>query len=221
MDALLRRRLMMQAGGGPTPPPTPTPVFYDKLIFDGACTIQTDIVLPANCSMRVTLGSETLKAAQGVFGAWDGTGGIGLFYGGATSSTRRQLVNFYDSASLIVSNLYLDFTYTTFGFYMTPKRIGFGGYTQSFTKGSHHPTGALYLGDWSANTADYTGEMRTYYIYNSDAQNVASYSGFESYTPAYTLRPCTYNGEAGMWCVETGTFYGKTSGAGTLTVANL
>lgn len=220
MDALLRRRLMMLGGGGPTPPPTPTPVFYDRLVFDGLAWIDTDVILPENCSLTVPLGGETSKVSQRVYAAWDsGSGGIVLTYGGGTNATNRQMVVYYDSSNYLSAQNFA-WSYTAFNFYQTPKRFGWGNAGYNYTKGNTHPSRGLRLGQWGDTHPAYTGYMKTVKIYGSDAQNCQSYNAFGNYTPAVTLRPCIYNGEAGMWNVEQSKFYGNTAGQGTLTVAN-
>jgi hypothetical protein len=78
------------------------------------------------------------------------------------------------------------------------------------------------LGDNASHSAGgkYTGRMSVFRIYGSDAQNATTYFELDNYPTLYTLRPCTCDGEAGMWCVETSTFYGNSAGAGTLSVIN-
>ena len=78
----------------------------------------------------------------------------------------------------------------------------------------HQPRPESFLSLLSADFADDN------FVYGSDAQNVATYAGFDNYTPVATFRPCTYNGVAGMWHVEGNAFYGNTAEAGTLTVLN-
>ena len=219
MDALLRRRAMIAAGGGsPTPPgPVIEPVFYDNLIFDGVAKIETDYVLPENCSIRVSLKNEKNKAAQRVFHATGGNGLIQMIYGSATTSTTRKVNVYYDSTS--VSDTFNRAFSSTLYFWLTPKRCGNYSTERSYTKGSSHPTGALQIGGWESGNP-FSGDMGTFRVYGSDAQNASSWEAFENYTPAATFRPCTYNGEAGLWYVEGNKFFGNTAGAGTLTVSN-
>ena len=195
------------------------PVFYDRLIFDGQAWVDTDIVLPEDSSITVNLGGETSKTAQRPFAATGGGGTIALAYGNGTNSSNRQMVAYYASSSYL-TYYNLAWSYTSYGFYITPKKYGWGNAEHSYTKGNSHPTGTLRLGNWSDNDPAYTGYMKEIKIYGSDAQNCSSYSAFESYTPNITLRPCTYNGEAGLWNVEQEKFYGNTAGVGQLTVAN-
>lgn len=215
-----RRRLMMALSDGVPPV---APVFYTYLVFDGVARIQTDIQFPANGSCRVHLGNEATKAGSKyvitVYGSASGSGAVRYLYGGNTSSSQRQMCVFYDSTSIVNGSRYLAYTYNSYGYFLTPKRQGNGDSAQTFTKGSAtHPDGGIMLGHLKNDTVGYgyDGTMQTFYLYGSDAQNCKKYTDFNSYTPVATLRPCTYNGEAGFWCVETSTFYGNTYPSGTL-----
>ena len=225
MDALLRRRAMMAAGGGEPPTPVIEPVFYDRLVFDGTAYIDTDIVPPSGASFKVTLGRETVKATQRMFSCQCANGTtISFVLNSGTTTTNRCFSAYYADSSAKSSNRTMAFSTQAYSAYVTPKGWGYGnqGSYWSYTGGANAPTGGLVLGNNASHSAGqpYTGSMSIFRIYGSDAQNVNSYNGFDSYTPVYTLKPCTYNGEAGMWCVETSTFYGNTAGAGTLSVAN-
>lgn len=230
MDALLRRRQMMLAGGSPTPPDPPTPpgpptpegvVFYDYLYFDGVAKIETDIILPPLASFAVPLGKETNKAAQRVFISSSGSGNlIQCIYGSSTTSTKRYLGTYYGSSSNLTTNNTINFSTETFNYFLTPKRVGYDSTGWSITKGSGYPTeGTLKIGGWSTGNP-YSGRMGTFLIFGSDAQNATTYNGLLAFTPVYTLRPCTYNGEAGFWCVETDSFYGNTAESGALIASN-
>lgn len=223
--AYLGDTLVFQKGGGPTPPPGPQPVFYERLVFDKTAFIQTNITIPANGSIAVPLGNETLKGNQYVFNFVQSTGegAVRFMLGGSTSSTRRQLVVYYDSSSYLESTHYLDFTNATYNLFLTPKGYGYGTAFYTYTKGSSHPSGGLCVGFNSSTSTStvskYSGTVGYIRVFNSDAQNVQSYSGFANYTPAATLRPCLYEDQAGLWCMETNTFYGNSAAAGTITVA--
>lgn len=219
MGALLRRRSMIAAGGSSPTPPGPTPEFHSYLVFDGASGIETGISIPENSSIRVSLGSETQKVQQGVFGAGGSAVGgysIRLFYSSSTSSTNRNMAVVYDSTSYIAARN-LPFSSTNYTFFMTPNGYGWGAGFYSYTKGSFHPTTGLVVGHDSGGLR-YTGRTGTIRIYGSDAAGCQTSSAFDSYTPIITLRPCTYAGEAGYWYVEGNRFLGKTLGDGTLTV---
>jgi len=197
----------------------PAPVFHTRLVFDGTAYIDTDIQIPENGSVRATLGWETTKGLQALFNAG---GRVYALLNNSTDATRRYFTAAYDSGTALISGttMYLGWTNTSYGFFLTPKRVGYGTSSKTFTKGSSRPESGLVIGNNAAHTSTpFTGKVGSIIrIYGSDAQDVTSYSGFESYTPVYRLRPCTYLGEAGLWCVETSTFYGNTAGAGTLSV---
>ena len=225
MDTMLRRRAMIAAGGSPTPPPpTPTPVFYDYIIFDGTAYIETDIVPPADASFNVKMGNETLKSQQRLF-LCNGTNAyFGALLSSNTSATKRYFAVYYGATTAGSSNQKSNnFSTAIYNFFLTPKRFGWGSTdSYTYTKGAGTPTGGLVIGDNTSHSGQaFTGEMQTFYVYDSDAQNCTKAADFSSYTPKYTLRPCTVNGEAGIWCEETSKFYGNTAGAGTLSVRNI
>lgn len=220
MDALLRRRSMIAAGGGSPVPPTPTGVvFYDRLVFDSTAHIQTDIFIPEDGVIRVTLGGETRKAAQGLFRQVNsgGTSVIAVWYGSATTTTTRKIACRYRTTTSS-STKDLAFSYTRFSLFLTPYKLGIGDSTMNITKGTATPALGLDIG--TADATAFSGYMEVFRVYGDDAKNATSASELLNYTPVYTLKPCTYNGEAGLWCEETSTFYGNTAGAGTLTVMN-
>ena len=217
--AYLGSNLVFQKGSSPTP--SIQPVFYDRLVFDGTAYIETGITPPADASFLVRLGNETVNGAQRCFLCPSSNDGyIGITYGNNANS--RYFNVYYGQASTVSSTHYLAFSTTTYNFFLTPNRFGWGNNTSyTFTRGAENAAGSLILGsNISHNGQPYTGTMDEFKIYGSDAQNVTNANDFSSYTPVYTLRPCTYNGEAGMWCVETSTFYGNTAGEGTLSVLN-
>lgn len=197
--------------------PIALPDFYDKLIFDGTAEIQTDYVLPANCSIRLTLGGETAKLRQGILTSWSNGAGILLMLGNNTNSSTRQIVTYYDSASY-VSGQNLAFSYSSYNFFMTPSGMGWGTTFYTYNKGNTHPTSGLLIGH--DDTRNYTGYIETINIYDSSASGCRTFDAFESYTPIATFRPCVYNNEAGFWHVQAHKFYGNTASSGTLTVGN-
>lgn len=198
------------------------PVFYDRLVFDGTAYIETDITPVNGDSFNVILGNETQKVAQRVFimdGQYDTT--FGLIYASATTSTNRRMGVYYATTSN-QSNRNYAFSNTEYNFFLTPALYGWGTTSYTITKGNYSITSSLMLGTNVSHSGQaYTGRMGTFYVYGSDAAGVTTASGFSSYTPKYTLCPCTYEGEAGMWCVETGKFYGNSNSSGTLSVYNL
>lgn len=221
---------MIASGGGsptppgPTPPDPPSPgtlVFYDLLVFDGTAYIDTDIVPGSNATYYAILGSETIKGAQRIFMVPTGEAQTGVILASATNSTTRNHSAYYAKASAIVTNKTLSFSYSRYSTLLTPKRVLIGSTPTSYTKGSSTPSGPLVLGSRTQHDGQaYTGSMGIFRVYGSDAQDCSSFDDLKNYTPQYTLRPCTYNDEAGMWCVETSKFYGNTAGAGTLLAIN-
>lgn len=212
---------MMAAGSGESPTPVIEPVFYDRLVFDGSAFIETDIVPNGSASFMVTLGNETLKASQRIFGfACAGGALTQITLGGNTTTESRQILSYYGSTSYLKTKI-LSFSYSNYTIFMTPKGFGYGDNFTAFTKGSNAPAGGLILGNNpNSGGTKYTGTMTPFKIYGSSAQNSQSTAALNTYTPTYTLRPCTYNGEPGVWCVETSKFYGNTAGVGALTVQN-
>ena len=199
----------------------PAPVFHTRLVFDGTAYIDTDILFPEDGSIRIPLGYEAEKKSQVLFNAG---GRVYATLNSNTNNTSRAFSFAYDSGTAQISGTTrtLAWTYNAYSLFLTPKRGGVGSNSNTLTKGSSRPTTGIVFGQNHSHTnVPFTGAINGWVrIYGSDAQNVTSYSGFDSYTPIYTLRPCTYLGEAGLWCVETSTFYGNTAGAGTLSVAD-
>lgn len=216
MDTLLRRREMMVRDTAPAP------IFHARLVFDGQAAIATDIPLPSDGSIRFyTCGRETVKAAQAIFCSQNDASQtvLGIALSTATTSTTRTFLVRYASTSAVSNNKTLDFSTNSYGLFMTPNGFGLGASFYSFTKGSVPPTKGLIFG-LGMISQKFTGQIGRVWIYGADAKNCQSNSAFDSFTPVASLRPCTYLGEAGLWCVETSTFYGNTAGVGTLSVAD-
>ena len=219
--AYLGSNLVFQKGGTPPTPPGPSPVLYDKLIFDGTAHILTDLSVPSDGSIKVTCGGETIKGAQGIVRADNGSGTavFAIWLTTATTSTTRKITCRYNSTTSPTARD-LDFSNESYSLFMTPSKFGFGSSSYGITAGSSAPETGLDIGGPSSNQP-FTGWMNPFRIYGSDAKNCTTSSAFSSYTPVYTLWPCLYNNEAGLWCIETSTFYGNTAGAGTLTVEDI
>lgn len=194
-------------------------VFYDHLVFDGTAYIETTYALPSRCSLKITkMGGETVKASQGMIMAQGSNGGfIAILLGGNTSNVDREICIFYDSSS-ILKRATVPVSTDYYNAFLTQKRYGIDNSGMTFTKGSKHPDGGISFG--KSSSQPYTGVMGTIYVYDSDTANVTTYDGFNSYTPVATFRPCTYNGEAGLWYVEGHAFFGNTAGSGTLSASN-
>ena len=223
MDALLRRRAMIATGGSPTPPPTPTPEFYDYLYFDGVAYIDTDITPPTDFSIRFGMGKETNKAAQRVFACLAANStSCGMLYNSSTTSTNRSIAVYYGTSGTATTARTLAFSTDSFQFFLTPNKFGFGNTSYNITKGANAPSGPLTFGSNPSHSGNpFSGRIATIRIYDSTAQNATSPADLlNNYTQMYTLKPCKYNGEDGLWCEELSKFYGNTAGAGTLTASN-
>lgn len=221
MDTLLRRRSMIADGGGSPTPPTPTPEFHSYLVFDGVASIQTDLVLPTNGSIRVTIGGETTKGVQGIFNAKNiasDTVTFGLWMNSSSNTTKRVFACRYNANTTDSSHPSINSWDNRPGLFITPTRWGYGttGYTHS--KGSVVADGGILIGA-EAGGIYYTGKLGWFYIYDSSAQAATTYNDLrDNYTPLVTLKPCVLNGECGYYDEASGKFYGNTAGAGTLSV---
>ena len=196
---------------------------YSYIFYDGTAYIETDYVLPLNCSIRVGIADEQQHVAQQVFGASGSTGGwISHFLGGATDSTYRQPVACYDSSSFIKpTDKKIRWQYTSYGYFMTPLRHGWGNTTYTYTKGNLHPDGPLCLGAaFNKSSIKSTARMSSFWVYDTSASACTTFTQFDNYTPIATFRPCIYNGKAGVWHVEEGKFFGNSASGGTLLVSN-
>ena len=216
--AYLGSNLVFQKGSSPTP--SIQPVFYDALVFDGVASISTSYVLPSGCSVVCGFGYEAEKKAQAIFLASGGGGYLGVSIGGNSDATKRQMIVYYDSSSILATNHYLNWSNATYELFVTQQRFGWGDTSYTYTKGTAHPTGGLLIGTTGGATPPFTGRMGTLRVYGSETASATEASDFANYTPVATFRPCTYNGEAGLWYVEGDTFYGNTAGNGSLSVLN-
>lgn len=226
MNILLNRRSLIIAGSSIEPPVPPAPegvVFYDVITFDGTAYIQTDLLLPENGSVRTYLSNMTKKQC-GIFQALDNSNNMpfGLEVSASDANNHGFNIRYYKTSN-DTTGAFAWGNYTSGQVYMTPSRCQVPGKLKTFTKGSVMPTKGIRLAYPRSNAANriYQGGMTTFQVYGSDAQSVTSWAAFEGFTPVYTLRPCTYYDEPGMWCVETSTFYGNSASGGTLTVSNV
>ena len=196
---------------------TPQPEFHTYIKFDGTAYIDTSIVPPANFSIAVPCSNETQKKAQHIFAC--GSPDYFSVAISSSNSTNRTVRLFYGKSSYVAQRN-LQWSYKSYGLFVTPSRWGWGDSTQTFTKGSATPSQGIRFGtsrDHSGNP--FTGRTGIIRIYDSNVTNATTYSNLlNNNTPLYTLRPCIYNGEAGLWCVETSSFYGNSASSGTLEV---
>lgn len=210
----------MIASGGSTPPsPTPQPEFHSRLVFDGLAQIQTDIIPQTDWSMRVSVGGETRQAVQGIFSARkNGDAVVGMWFNSSSNSSKRVLAARYFSTTTDSDHPQKNDYTTRLGLFLTPYRFGYDNTVYSIASNGEAPDAGIMMGA-EAGGYNYTGKLGWFYIYGADAKNATNNADLrDNYTPIYTLRPCTLDGEAGYWCVETSHFYGNTAGQGTLSV---
>lgn len=195
------------------------PELHTYLVFDGTAYIETDIILPQEFSIRVSIGNEA-RHQQAILSAYNGINFVfAIWMNSSTNNTNRFFSVRYDSATTQSSSSYFPWSSARYAMFMTPMRFGAGNAVfANYTKGNVRPTGGLNIGRPLSTATSYTGKSGAFRIYDEDAKNANSYNYFDNYTPIYTLSPCIYNGEAGLWCEETNRFYGNTAGAGALTV---
>lgn len=185
----------------------------------------TDIIPEADSSFRVNLGDETIKGAQRMFMCRAGESRqIGALINSETNSSYRMFSIYHGDSALVdksTATSRLAYSLGRYGFWMTCKRWGFGSTSKTFTKGPDTPTGPLIIGQMPSLTGQpYTGKMKTFYVYDDETMDVTTNAGFNDFTPVYSLKPCTYDSEAGLWCEQLQKFYGNSAGSGTLSVEN-
>lgn len=224
MDALLRRRQMMLAGGSPTPPaPLPyTPVEY--IVSDGACYINTARygTPPRSCEIKVKMGSNTACSLLAGFLV-------------ASGSNSKQFALARYSASKYATFAY----YANYGAsdgmpsvsYSIDNDLPFIIKTD-IKKGSQHISVKQEDSDsWTTVTksnnnsvsSDYN--LRIFSAYrNGQDENIAPAGTRLYYCKIYDDAtytnlifdgvPCIYNGEYGLWDKTRDRFFGN-SGSGT------
>ena len=195
------------------------PVFRSYLFFDGTAYVDTDIPFTENSTFRFTGGLESLEGMQRLFMFGSTLGShVGSTQTSATNATSRAFSAYYCSSSSLPSPTpTVAQTTPTYSYFLTPKLIGFGSSTTSFTKGSTAPDGNLIIGsNYNHGGQGYTGIFSRFRIYGSDAQNVTTSSDLDNYTPIHDLRPCIYGTEHGFWDTVGEKFYGNSAGSGTL-----
>ena len=200
------------------------PIFFDWLVFDTHCLLDTGLVLPLNSSVRIKIGGhESVRAgSQIIFIAGRGNSRTGFNYGGGSSATRRDTVVWYDNSNYTLISQQPPWNLVKYNFFLTPNFFGWDSTHFSTSSGlSHSTTDHFELGGYAEATATwYSGRIGITRIYGPEAASCQTDAAFESYTPIATFRPCLYKGEAGMWYVEGKRFIGKTGGTGTFSVIN-
>ena len=210
-----------------------TPAFFG-IQSDGSAFIKTGFILPQMASIRGQFSEPTLMSGNKVFfiAAKNEDGTVlrtGFLYGGATSSSTRQALVYYDANAYLNSKSgFLGTGTRLLNLWMTPYRFGTDSNSpndQKFTKGSSYTERELHIGHtdgWniSSSITPYAGWIYLIQVYGSEAKDVTTYSGFASYSPVASFRACTLpDGTATMWYVQ-GNRPCTVAGGGTFTAIN-
>lgn len=204
------------------------PVFFNKINLQGGAYIETDIMLPENFSMILVCDNANTGSTKGygIIGCSGSTSG--KFELNMNSWGNNYSKNYYYyGTDNYTGSLQLNTTdYPSWTPWMTPNKYGNGGATKTYTKGAGTPNGVLVVGKTS-HANKYQGFFYASSNLNGGcikilgdyAQN-AGYEDLLSMAALYTLKPCVYNNEHGLWCLENNTFYGNTASVGTITCSN-
>ncbi len=225
MDALLRRRQMMLAGGSPIPPaPLPyTPVEY--LENDGVAYIDTGIkgADPKSSELKVIVPNDysngpTLLGSKG--------GSARFFLAAMTSGGSMAFAHYYnystgDGMPLITTSINNGTPV------IVKTKMKKGAQTISikeqgdadFTSASKAQNTAVSTGqnmflfavniDGSPSSVKFPSGCRLYYC--------KIYSDFDFSTLVFNGIPCYYNGEYGLWDTVSNSFFGNVAGSGAFT----
>ncbi len=224
MDALLRRRQMMLAGGTPPAPLPYTPVDYIET--DGVAFINTGILGndPRSAEIKFT---PTLKAYQVILGTTNGTDGNAktyvLFQIGSAGSLNFSHYYNYSSGAPSIENSINNATpfvakvaFKKNSQVLQVKQEGESSFT-SFSKTNSNTvtTGnPMYL---FANYKQSIGGADTKCNTGSKLYYCKIYSDNTYTTLVLDFVPCVYQGEYGMWDNVSDTFFGNAAGSGAFT----
>ena len=202
------------------------PVFFDKINLQGGAYIETDIMLPENFSMMLVCDNANTGSTQGygIIGCSGATSGKFELNRNSWGSNSSKNYYYYGTDNYTGSMQLNTTDYPRWTPWMTPNKYGNGGATKTYTKGAGTPNGVLVVGKTS-HANKYQGSFYAYLnggcikILGDYAQN-AGYEDLVSMAALYTLKPCVYNNEHGLWCLENNKFYGNTASVGTITCSN-
>lgn len=222
MDALLRRRQMMLAGGTPPTPLPYTPVEY--IVSDGACYIDAHLFAtpPRSCEMKVKMGSNT---ACSLLAGWMAASG---------SNAKQFALARYNAAKCI--------TFAYYNTYGSSDGMPSVAYSidndrpfivkTDIKKGSQHISVKQEDSDsWTTvtktnnNNVSSEWNLRIFSAYRNGQDETIAPAGTRLYyckiysDATYTTLhrdfvPCIYQGEYGLWDKVSDTFFGN-SGSGT------
>jgi len=218
---------------GPDMPKEYTPAFFG-IQSDGSAFIKTGFILPEMASIRGNFSEPNIITGNKIFfraTKYDESESkyfhTGFLYGGATSSSSRQALVYYDSSSYLNSKQgFLSIGTKLLNLWMTPYRYGTDSNSpndQKFTKGAKYDERELeiaYTDKGQPSYTSYNGWILQVFVYGSEAKDVTTYSGFTSFTPVATFRACTLkDGTVTMWYVQ-GNRPCTVAGGGTFTAIN-
>lgn len=223
MDALLRRRQMMLAGGSPTPPTPTGPVAVDYIETDGTAYINTGIKGNAPMSMKSRMVPVAPESGNSyICGCRKDTGDTrfsfvivtsgktaGPAYKNATYSTDVDVSQSVNNGTEMTVQAILAASEQKF--YV--KQDG----ESSYTSASHSITGTL-----TTNTDIYLFALNNHGTAGVCAAgtkvNTLKFYNDKTWTNLILdLESCYYNGEYGMWDHVSDTFFGNAAGSGAFT----
>jgi len=223
MDALLRRRAMIAAGGG-TPPTPPLPYTQVEYIeTDGTAYIDTGIKGNAPMSAKISVTPATIESGNKyVFGCRKDTGNTrfifltlnadkyaGFGYAAANSVNALSIANSFNNSTPVIVQTSLKAGSQK----IYAKQAGESSYSSNsgsnsgtITTGINiHFFGYNYVGTHSSNLAGL--KVQWCKIYDDDTFTNLIFDAV----------PCYYNGEYGMWDKVSDTFFGNAAGSGAFT----
>ena len=227
MDALLRRRAMIAAGGGSPTPPTPAePTFVDYIETDGVAFINTGILGNDPRSAEIKF-LPTLKAYQVILGTTNGTDGNAKTYvlfgiGSAGTIVFSHYYNYSSGAPSIENSINN----------VTPfvAKVAFRRSSQVLQVKQEGESSFTSFSKTNSNTISTGNPMYLFANYSESLQgaNEKCNSGSRIYyckiysdntytTLVRDFAPCVYQGEYGMWDNVSDTFFGNAAGSGAFT----
>jgi len=200
-----------------------SPVFHKYLIYNGSAYVDTGVSIPSRGSIYIEdCGYETTLGYQGYYRGNNGnnTRYIGVRASGSTNSTKRVMSCRYNSVTAKTNK---DVSWTTghFDLWQTPLKLGIDDTYNTYSEGTTQDKGTLQIGiDYGSPARNFTGKHSDVYVYGDDAYSANLYTDRGNYTPVAVMKPCTYNGVAGLWITTTDNPDGYFAGASGLAVGD-
>lgn len=209
-------------------------VFYDWIKGDGVAYIDiynyVDPEPPANQrDLTIVCRPDTLNGYvfgmhfmvhDDTYGTYEyGSYGCGMYRQAAGTMVKYySYLNYSDFSSYSSGSKYT----ITYKGGQPGRVIGLKDGTQVISSTQQKIMIPMVLGCFDFVTYNYTFNQWTHTSNNRDAGYIWSivYKDRVTGLDLMDLRPCTYNGAAGLWDIVSGTFYGNSNTSGTLTVGN-